>query len=423
MATQRKPRKLVPLAAALSVLVAAAVGGYALAGSRAAEEVNLASASGASGRDVTVAACLASGRLTRVSVAAAPKCPAKSARIRWAAQSGPAGASGRDVTVAACLASGRLTRVSVAAAPKCPAKSARIHWAAQSGSASPPSPMPSASSSPMPSASSSPMPSASSSPSPSASSSPSPSGNSLTPPPSGKLWSTTGNTNLGPFNYPPITASSVFGGGNTWVRPNEWNIGSLPSTQQTTYAYNPGDWQVVANIPAGNTAVITGPDTQQDMYNSHQVDPAVSGFTEITSTYSVTMPQSSSIDAEANYDIWLNHWGTEVMIWTDTEKQRPAGSEGGTYTIGGSTYNFWSRSGTKNDYPRGPFSFVLTENQPSGSVDILAVLQWLINNKYIPASSGLTDVEFGFELCSTGGVPQAFSVNNYTLTTSPNPSA
>ena len=243
------------------------------------------------------------------------------------------------------------------------------------------------------------------------------------PHPSGTLWSTTGNTNLGPFNYSPITASSVFNGGNTWVRPNEWNIGYLPSTRQTTYAYNPGNWRVIANLPAGNTAVITGPDTQQDMYNSHQVDPAVSSFTEITSTYSVTMPQSSAIDAEANYDIWLNHWGTEVMIWTDTEKQRPAGSEVGTYTIGGATYNFWSRPGTKNGYPRGPFSFVLTQNQPSGSVNILAVLQWLINNNHIPASSGLTDVEFGFELCSTGGVPQTFSVNNYTLTTSPNPSA
>jgi hypothetical protein len=246
---------------------------------------------------------------------------------------------------------------------------------------------------------------------------------SLTQPPGGKLWSTTGNTNLGPFNYPPITASPVFGGGNTWVRPNEWNIGYLPSTQQTTYAYNPGDWRVVANLPAGNTAVITGPDTQQDMYNSHQVDPAISGFTEIKSTYSVTMPQSSAIDAEANYDMWLNHWSTEVMIWTDTEKQRPAGSEGSTYTIGGATYNFWSRSGTKRGYPRGPFSFVLTQNQPSGSVDILAVLQWLINKKYIPTSSGLTDVEFGFELCSTGGVPQAFTVNNYTLTAIPNPAA
>jgi hypothetical protein len=242
------------------------------------------------------------------------------------------------------------------------------------------------------------------------------------PHPSGTLWSTTGNTNLGPFNYSPITASSVFNGGNTWVRPNEWNIGYLPSTRQTTYAYNPGDWRVIANLPAGNTAVITGPDTQQDMYNSHQVDPAISSFTEIKSTYSVTMPQSSAIDAEANYDIWLNHWGTEVMIWTDTEKQRPAGSEVGTYTIGGATYNFWSHPGTKRGYPRGPFSFVLTQNQPSGSVNILAVLQWLINNNHIPASSGLTDVEFGFELCSTGGVPQTFNVNDYTLTTAPNPS-
>ena len=83
MADHRKSRKLVPLAAVLSVLVAAAVGGYALAGSRAPETVNLASTSGASGQHVTVTACLASGKLSRVSVAAL-KCPANSATLRWA---------------------------------------------------------------------------------------------------------------------------------------------------------------------------------------------------------------------------------------------------------------------------------------------------------------------------------------------------
>ena len=89
MAAHKKSRPVVvPLAVALSVLMAAAAGGYALAGSRAADAVNLASAPGASIRDGTVYACLASGKLTRVSLAAVPKCPATSARVHWAGQSG-----------------------------------------------------------------------------------------------------------------------------------------------------------------------------------------------------------------------------------------------------------------------------------------------------------------------------------------------
>jgi hypothetical protein len=89
LAVHRKYRKLSLVAVVSCVAVAAAVGGYALGGGGGAASVNLASASGASGRGVTVYACLASGKLTRVSMGTAPKCPARSALVQWAAQSGP----------------------------------------------------------------------------------------------------------------------------------------------------------------------------------------------------------------------------------------------------------------------------------------------------------------------------------------------
>ncbi len=53
MAAHRKPGKLVPLVAVLCVLVAAAIGGYALTGSRGPAPVDYASTTGASGRQVT----------------------------------------------------------------------------------------------------------------------------------------------------------------------------------------------------------------------------------------------------------------------------------------------------------------------------------------------------------------------------------
>lgn len=101
MSAHGKSGKLVLLAGVLCLMVAAAFGGYAaannrnLANSRVPETVNLAGGqAGASGQDVTVHACLASRKLTRVSVAAAPKCPAKSVPVQWSVQSGPASSSG-----------------------------------------------------------------------------------------------------------------------------------------------------------------------------------------------------------------------------------------------------------------------------------------------------------------------------------------
>ena len=88
MAAHRKFRKLGPVAVVLCLAVAGSAGGYALASSRGAT-VNLASASGAAERGVTVYACLTAGKLTHVSVGTVPKCPAQSAMVQWAAQAGP----------------------------------------------------------------------------------------------------------------------------------------------------------------------------------------------------------------------------------------------------------------------------------------------------------------------------------------------
>lgn len=90
-----KPRRLVVLAA-VPCLAAAAIGGSALArGGNTPHTpdtpltVNLDGQSGTTGLGVTVYACLASGKLTHVSVAAVPNCPANSVRVHWSGQSDP----------------------------------------------------------------------------------------------------------------------------------------------------------------------------------------------------------------------------------------------------------------------------------------------------------------------------------------------
>ena len=57
-------------------------------------------------------------------------------------------------------------------------------------------------------------------------------------------------------------------------------------------------------------------------------------------------------------------------------------------------------------------------NEPSGTVDILAMLTWLENHGYLPNGSNLTDISYGWELCSTGGKQETFTLSRFTVTTS-----
>ena len=453
MAVHRKPGKLVPLAAVLSVLAAAVVGGYALAGnhateladSRAPETVSLANTAGssgrhmtvtaclasgkltrisvaaatkcparsaplhwavqpgtagASGRHMTVTACLASGKLTRISVAAATKCPARSAPLHWAAQPGTAGASGRHMTVTACLASGKLTRISVAAATKCPARSAPLHWAAQSGPASSPSPLPrpSSSSSPSPGSPPSTVPSASSSPS---TTSPVPASTSPTQTSTSPAsWAWCSSAPLGQWTTPD---------GRFDLYNNEWNTSDNPGPQ-TICGNSESDWQAVSNQRAGNVAVLTAPQVQIP-YN-HSNGYPLSDFSSLSSSYAEDMHAVAGTDAEAMYDLWLNGLNKEVMFWVDDHGQTPAGSVVATTTFSGATWDLWQTGS-------GYWAFVREGNASSGTVDLLAGLQYLESRGDLVATDKLWQVNFGWEICSTAGAPETFTVSNYSVNSTP----
>jgi hypothetical protein len=446
MAAHRKRRTLVPLAVVLCVLMAAAVGGYALAGNRAAGAVNLADASGASGHNATVYACLASGKLTRVSMTAAPKCPAKSARVRWAAKSGPAAASGQDATVYACLASGTLTRVSMTAAPKCPAKSARARWAAKSGpaaasgqdatvyaclaagtltrvsmTAAPKCPAKSTrvrwAAKSGPPASPGPVPSASPRPSPSPTrntTSPSPVQTTMSPRP---VQTTTSpaptQTSTTRASWAWCSSAPV----GQWTTPdgrfdlynNEWNTSDNPGPQ-TICGNSESDWQAVSTQRAGNTAVLTAPQVQIP-YNKGNGYP-LSDFSSLSSSYTEDMHAVAGTDAEAMYDLWLNGLNKEVMFWVDDHGQTPSGSVVATTTFSGATWDLWQTGS-------GYWAFVRQGNASSGTVDLLAGLQFLESRGQLTATDKLWQVNFGWEICSTAGAPETFTVSNYSVTSDP----
>ena len=187
----------------------------------------------------------------------------------------------------------------------------------------------------------------------------------------------------------------------------------VPGWQQTLAASSPGSWQVTANMPAGNTAVVSFPNTGAN-YNS----PALSSFPAIYSTFAETMPATSATDAHAGYDLWFNNWKNEVMIQTDFA---PGGPRCDSYeaaaTFGGSNgvpVQTWSlcQFGSELIWQ------LPTTNEQTGSVDIKAMTTWLETHNYMPQNSTITALSYGFEIASTGGQAQTFHVTNFTISTS-----
>jgi hypothetical protein len=210
------------------------------------------------------------------------------------------------------------------------------------------------------------------------------------------------------------------------VNQDPWSSGHGP---QELHASSFENWSVTASAtdpPDSPGQVLTYPDAS---YNYYQLNTAASGYkappeqynlnniTSLTSNFTETMPQLRDLDAEAAYDLWLNNWQTEVMVWVDTSpaKERNLVHNGmtkaGTYTYGGQNYSLWhSGAGIK-----GFYVFLLDHNETSGTVDLKAMLQTMVSLGYIPATSPLTQIPFGWEISDTGGKSVTFSLSRFEV--------
>jgi hypothetical protein len=236
------------------------------------------------------------------------------------------------------------------------------------------------------------------------------------PAPSGRSTSAP-NGGFGPYVYRQITNANGY---DTYVGNNMWGAGGSGMTQTLT-AVGPGKWYVVANAAAGNTGVLSYPETQQ-LFNNWsgsgwndgptETNTPISRLEQLKSTFAENMNANPGTDAEAAYDIWLSNTSgpDEIMIWTDNVNR----GTGGATQIGSGI--FGGQKWTLLQYHGSEVIWSIDANEQSGAVDILDMLRDLQSRGLASASAAITQIDFGFEICSTGGVPETFSVSSYSLT-------
>ena len=196
------------------------------------------------------------------------------------------------------------------------------------------------------------------------------------------------------------------------VNNNVWN--PITGWASALSVVDPTDWWVVANFPAGNTAVSSYPSL-----GCYFNELPLSSFTKLTSSYSEVMNPSTGSQCWAGYDIWLNNWANEIMVHHDLARFNPYDnaplatgvSFGGSNGITVASWDLHLYGAAEYVWqPAAGFS-----NVQVGNVDILQMLTWMITNGFLPAVNTVTAIGYGWEICSTGGLNQFFKVNAFAL--------
>jgi hypothetical protein len=207
-----------------------------------------------------------------------------------------------------------------------------------------------------------------------------------------------------------------------WVDSGQWaswtnngyilynNIWGSGAGSQTIWARSGTNWGVLATHPR-TSGVKSYPNTGKTLNRT------LSSLRSVTSSFNVSVPADG--DYATAYDIWANNHAYEVMLWMN--QHGAVGPIAESYdangavptvrnlSVGGHTWNVYRGSNGAN----AVYSFIRT-NTSSGTVDILAIMNWLRTNGWW-SDVTVGEVQFGFELTGTAG-RAAFTTNNFDLT-------
>jgi hypothetical protein len=184
------------------------------------------------------------------------------------------------------------------------------------------------------------------------------------------------------------------------------NVFGSGSGSQFIWAYSFHHWGVNSGFPDA-TAVMAYPNVAKT------VNQPLSSLHSLTSSFAVVVPGTGVYNT--SYDISADGNATEVQLWMNQNgAPAPVGTLQATTTVGGITWQVYRGSNGST----AVHSFVRTDNTTSGSVDILAVLNWLRGAGLLDDAT-VGDVRFGFAITSTGlGGSLNFSTTGFSVSSS-----
>lgn len=205
----------------------------------------------------------------------------------------------------------------------------------------------------------------------------------------------------------PTFANDGFFMSNYYIDQSSWNFGPYPGSDQSMHICDYNNWyaMVKVNDNANDGAVKSYPNVHKD-YNNPRID----SFTTISSTYAHTAPSSGAWNYA--YDVWMNNYAIELMIWTQSAGRQahvPSVPRSATVTLSGITYNI-HRSG-------GYIAYDMVTTRTSGTVNIKEIMNDAISRGYISGSTTLKSIQYGVETVDTGNVSTKFELNNFSITT------
>ena len=141
----------------------------------------------------------------------------------------------------------------------------------------------------------------------------------------------------------------MYSDGGYIVHNNMWNTSGY-RVSETVEACSYRSWNAIATADnsSGDGAVKTYPNVHKDYHNwGTGYEPPLSNYPVLSSSFAAAGPNTGIYNIA--YDIWLNGVGNgggsnrEVMIWTDNQAQRPAGSVVASgLGFGGQTWTLWA---------------------------------------------------------------------------------
>ena len=190
---------------------------------------------------------------------------------------------------------------------------------------------------------------------------------------------------------------------------NVWGSGAGP---QTIWANSYSNWGVWAQHP-DTGGIKSYPNSTRD------INMRLSALTSLSSSFNVTVPTSGASFVTA-YDIWLGNYAYEIMLWMNHYGAvKPISynwSSSGdpipvltNVSVGGHTWNVYRGTNGSNEV----FSFVRSSKTNAGTIDVLAVMNWIKNQGWY-GDEMVDRVQLGFEITSSPAGLN-FTTNSYSV--------